>query len=204
MGRNLHNSDKTILHLCAGIGSDSQPYKNAGYNVICIGKNIGVENYHPPENVYGIIANPPCTMFSFVRTRAKIPRNLPEGMYLVKECLRIIWECQYRIIKDTQKYSPLKFWVLENPYYGMLKWFLGTPAMVYSPHEFDDTYRKLTALWGNFYHPTKYPITNIKLVKFDRLLTKQIHPEYYGQLSRQDRRSVCSEKFAKAFFEVNQ
>ena len=42
------NENKTILHLCSGIGSDSQPYKDNGYNVVRIGKEIGVENYHPP------------------------------------------------------------------------------------------------------------------------------------------------------------
>lgn len=48
---------KTILHLCADIGSDSKPYKdNNDYNVILVGSDIGVENYHPPNNVYGIIS----------------------------------------------------------------------------------------------------------------------------------------------------
>lgn len=28
---------KLILHLCADIGSDSQPYRDAGYEVICVG-----------------------------------------------------------------------------------------------------------------------------------------------------------------------
>ena len=42
------NENKTILHLCSGIVSDSQPYKDSGYNVVRIGKEIGVENYHPP------------------------------------------------------------------------------------------------------------------------------------------------------------
>ena len=56
----MNNKDKIILHLCADTGSDSSPYQDAGYDVRCIGKAIGVENFHPPENVYGIIANPPC------------------------------------------------------------------------------------------------------------------------------------------------
>jgi len=42
------NEDKIILHLCADIGSDSKPYKDAGYDVRMIGKDIGVENYKPP------------------------------------------------------------------------------------------------------------------------------------------------------------
>ena len=39
---------KTILHLCADVGSDSYPYQlDSNYEVIKIGKKIGVENYHP-------------------------------------------------------------------------------------------------------------------------------------------------------------
>jgi len=37
------NKDKIILHLCADIGSDSKQYKDAGYKVILVGKEIGVE-----------------------------------------------------------------------------------------------------------------------------------------------------------------
>lgn len=207
---------KLILHLCADIGSDSQPYRENGYEVICIGKDIGVENYNPPPNVYGVIANPPCTMFSFARTNAKKPRDLREGMFLVKECLRIIWECQYRIKSDVQKYSPLKFWVLENPD-AMLRWFLGKPAMIYNPYEFGEMYQKRTCLWGNFNEPKRNPIemtpeakakakakvNSQPLPKFDRMLSKDIAPSYFGKLTRQDRRSICSAKFAQAFFEAN-
>ena len=66
------NSKKIILHLCADIGSDSRFYNDSDkYEVIKIGKEIGVENYTPPENVYGIIANPPCTEFSTARANGK-------------------------------------------------------------------------------------------------------------------------------------
>lgn len=112
--------EKIILHLCADTGSDSKPYKDNGYAVILIGRDIGVENYHPPKNVYGIFANPPCTNFSSVRTSAKIPRNEKEGMRLVKECQRIIVECEN-----------LKFWVIENPATGLLKKYLGLPQFTY-------------------------------------------------------------------------
>lgn len=40
--------EKIILHLCAKHGSDSIPYKEAGYDVRIIGEEIGVENYNPP------------------------------------------------------------------------------------------------------------------------------------------------------------
>lgn len=54
------NKDKIILHLCASeYGSDTRDYKKAGYDVRYVTKEIGVENYHPPKNVYGIFAPPP-------------------------------------------------------------------------------------------------------------------------------------------------
>ena len=56
---------KLILHLCADLGSDSLFYqKSEEYEVVMIGEDIGVENFYPPENVHGIIANPVCTEFS--------------------------------------------------------------------------------------------------------------------------------------------
>jgi hypothetical protein len=118
----MENSQKIILHLCAGaFGSDTKPYSDAGYDVRLITKDVGVENYHAPKNVYGIIANPPCTNFSKANWRvAKKDRDFAEGMKLVKECLRIVWETQER------SGAGLKFWALENPL-GYLPQFLGHP-----------------------------------------------------------------------------
>lgn len=83
--------DKTILHLCADTGSDTKPYRDNGYNVILVGSAIGVENYHPPKNVYGVIANPVCLEFSTARSDGKA-RNPEKGMELVRECQRFIPE----------------------------------------------------------------------------------------------------------------
>jgi hypothetical protein len=47
-------------------------------------------------------------------------------------------------------------------------------------------------------------MNNGHIIKFNYKKSKDIAPKYYGKLSRQDRRSICSEKFAKAFFEANQ
>jgi len=209
----MDNKDKVILHLCCDeeIHSDSQPYIDAGYDVRLIGESIGVENYTPYEKIYGIIANPPCTMFSFARTNAKIPRNLQQGMICVRHCLRIVWHCQYQIDKDAQKYSPLKFWILENPD-AMLRWFLGKPAMIYNPYDFGDNYQKRTCLWGLFNVPKLTPIemtpeakakaNSQPLPKFDYMKSKDISPDYFGKFDRR-RRSICSPGFAKAFFEAN-
>ena len=110
---------KIILHLCADIGSDSRFYDlDDNYEVIKIGSDIGVENYNPPKNVYGIIANPVCTEFSTVNGFDKTG-NLEKGMFLVNHCLRII-----------EQAKPI-FWVLENPAKGRLKDKLGKPRFTY-------------------------------------------------------------------------
>lgn len=197
-----NNSHKIILHLCADIGSDSKPYRDAGYDVRLIGRDVGVENYIPPKNVYGIIANPPCTMFSIARSNAKTPRDYIEGMRLVKECLRIIWECQYPTKGHFSK-SNLKFWVIENPASGSLKNFLGTPPYTYSPHQFGADFSKKTALWGLFNQPIK-PFGELLAPKgkhVNNIISPMTHRDPYDRMNA---RSMCYEGFAQAFFKSNQ
>ena len=136
---------KIILHLCADSGSDSKVWKDEGYEVIRIGSDIGVENYHPPEGVYGVIANPPCTEFSTARKGGQA-RNPSDGMFLVEHCMRIIEEA-----KPT-------FWAIENPARGVLRKYLGEPKMTYQPYQYGSPWSKHTALWGEFNIPPKlYP-----------------------------------------------
>jgi len=202
---------KTILHLCADIGSDSKPYKDAGYNVILIGKDIGVENYTPPKGVYGVIANPVCTEFSIARGHHKVG-NLELGMFLVKHCQRIIAAA-----------NPV-FWVIENPATGKLKDFLGKPNFSYEPWQFGSPYTKKTALWGKFNAPElKYsrwedvpknknlyvrPTRGKPSMAFLHKSALEKLPEFhcFREHIKNDMsfRSLCSQNFAKAFFEVNQ
>jgi len=193
---------KIILDLCGGTGSWSLPYKENGYDVKVITlPDHDVINYHPPKNVHGILAAPPCTHFSFARTNAKKPRNLRGAMSIVFHCLRIIWEAQYVTEKDTSKKTTLKFWALENPN-GMLKFFLGKPVFQFNPYDFGDNYKKNTHLWGWFNEPKKNPIKCNK-PKFDKMTTREIHGQYYGKLTRQERRAITPRGFAEAFFLAN-
>lgn len=210
---------KTILHLCADTGSDTKPYQDAGYNVILVGSKIGVENYHPPKGVYGIVANPPCTEFSIARSGGK-PRLGSDGLFLVRECQRIIAECESN--------GGLQFWVIENPATGALRDFLGEPDYVYQPWWFGSPWTKKTALWGHFNEPyraydkwedvPKIPELYIrKDTKHRRSTGKpamyQLHksdfdliPEF-ARLPRpesdMEMRSLCSQQFARAFFQAN-
>ena len=199
----MDNKDKIILHLCASeYGSDTKDYRDAGYDVRLITKDVDVRKYNPPTNVYGIIANPPCTMFSIARgTNAKKSRDLEEGMILVKECLRIIWQCNYAM-PDQNKFQPqLKFWVIENPATGFLKWFLGKPAFTYTPYDFGDNYSKRTALWGQFNAPIKPFFANQK--SKEGMNMKDLHWEERDREKRTDLRSIASPFFTKAFFQAN-
>lgn len=200
---------KTILHLCADTGSDTKPYKDAGYEVILIGKNVGVENYHPPANVYGIIANPVCTEFSTARSTGKA-RNPEKGMELVRECQRIIAEANPH------------FWVIENPATGRLKDFLGEPRMTYEPWHYGSPWTKKTALFGVFNIPPKKYSHWEDVPKLEGLYTRpgrskpslafmhksayRLIPEFQGLPvpdSDMEFRSLNSQKFAQAFYESN-
>lgn len=218
MSFNMNNSNKIILDLCGGTGSWARPYREAGYDVRTITIPAqDVRNYNPPKEVYGILAAPPCTQFSFARTNAKKLRDFKDAMSIVEACLKIIWQVQYEPINNNAKYTRLKFWALENPYFGLLKNFIGKPVFTFDPWEFGDGYQKRTALWGNFNEPKKHPVamtpeakakakTNSYLhtIKFDMLKSKDIHPESFGALDRQARRAITPTGFAKAFFQANQ
>ena len=205
-------SKKVILHLCADLGSDSRYYQlDDDYEVIRIGEEIGVENYTPPENVYGVIANPPCTEFSTAKCFTH-KGDIKKGMELVNHCIRIIEEC-----------NP-QFWVIENPARGRLREEIGKPNAVYQPWQYGSPWTKQTALWGKFNMPKKIYIKWEDVPnKIDELWTRQgrtkpalvyLHksainliPEF--EFAREhikcdaDIRSMCSQGFAKAFYEAN-
>jgi site-specific DNA-cytosine methylase len=230
----IENKDKIILDLCGGTGSWSKPYKDAGYDVVLItlpensvvsiacgsydnGNSFLVKDTAGNsrkisfKDIYGILAAPPCTMFSIARTNAKTPRNTYDGMSIVNCCIRIIQECLHHNL------SGLKFWALENPSTGYLKKFLGKPALVFQPYEYGDPYTKSTAIWGYFNEPKKKPVEALDftfdLSKTD--YTTQI--EYYeclntipdgyrektGYLKRDILRSMTPQGFANAFYKAN-
>jgi hypothetical protein len=205
------SSPKIILHLCADLGSDSLFYQLSDeYEVIMIGEEIGVENYNPPPNVYGIIANPVCTEFSTANGFHK-QNDLEKGMFLVNHCLRIIKEAKP------------KWWVIENPANGRLKEFLGKPRLVYQPWEYGSPWTKKTALWGEFNIPEKKYTDWNKVPKNDKLYIRpgrpkpalaflhksavDLIPEMRWAKDKikcdADIRSMCSAGFAEAFFQNN-
>lgn len=140
--------------------------------------------------IYGILAAPPCTMFSLARTRAKTPRDFREGMECVKACMEVIWAA--RTHPNYRKDGALKFWALENPV-GFLRQFLGMPAMTFDPHYYGDLYTKKTDLWGYFNKPIRTHQLTYKLKSIS---------DYTGS-GQADKRAITPAGFAKAFFKAN-
>jgi hypothetical protein len=205
---------KTILHLCADLGSDSRPYQLAnGYKVILIGKDIGVENYSYIDNgggeVYGIIANPVCTDFSTAKGYGK--QDIESGMVLVNHCIRIIDECKP------------KFWVIENPATGLLKDVIGKPRAIYQPWQYGSPWTKKTALWGDFVMPPPLFKDWADVPKNENLYVRPsrgkpslafLHKSAINHIKEfefakdfvktdADFRSLCSQGFANEFFKYN-
>lgn len=187
-------SDKIILDLCGGTGAWSEPYRKAGYDVRLVTlPDTDVRIYQPPDNVYGILAAPPCTEFSFAKHfhgKGKYQHNFIDGLQVVDACIRIVF-----VAKP-------KFWCLENPN-GYLKKWLGEPIFKFDPYYYGDHYQKRTCLWGNFRVPQPITVEGKNLIKFSMLKSCQIHPKFYGKLDRQTRRAITPYGFAHAFFEAN-
>jgi len=186
---------RVILDLCGGTGAWSRPWREAGYDVRLITlPEYDVRVYTPPDNVYGILAAPPCTEFSRAKHfhgKGNYSHNFLQGLEIVSACTRVIL-----IAKP-------KFWALENPIGYLVNW-LKEPRFTFDAWEFGDNYQKRTALWGEFNPPKK--TVSVKpngIVKFSMLKSRDIAPEYYGKLNRQTRRAITPDGFAEAFFRAN-
>jgi hypothetical protein len=185
------NSKKIILDLCGGTGSWSKPYKDAGYDVrlVTLPEN-DVRKYTPPENVYGVLAAPPCTHFAgsgaqYWKAKDQDGRTLSD-LEVATACLMIVARTQP------------KFWAIENPVGRMKRW-MGLPDMYFNPCDYGEPYTKKTCLWGKFKAPTKTPVKPVKVCSQGSWVQK-----YGGKSDKtKEARSVTPAGFAKAFKEAN-
>lgn len=214
------NSEKIILDLCGGTGAWSQPYKDAGYNVLVITlpefdlmdtQMIGDQVvsfsrrsgwlHVPYAAIYGILFAPTCTQFSLARTTAKTPRNLLKGYELVR--------MGKDIINNSRQHGSLKFWAMENPM-GYLRQMEGLPPLTFDPCDYGDAYTKKTDLWGYYKMPKKTPVKLTAEAKARCAINNRELPEIpEGYILPKDinpqavRRSITSSHFAKAFYKAN-
>jgi hypothetical protein len=205
--------EKVILDLCGGTGSWSKPYKEAGYGVRLVTlPEYDVRAYEPPENVYGILAAPPCTEFSPMKygkdkTQLLINDTYEPNTDILNACLKIIEKCQP------------KFYAIENPC-GLMRNYMGKPQLSFQPYQYGDGWTKKTDIWGKFNIPKAAYTWEAcpKLLLYVRpgrkkpsiaLLHKsaiQLIPQFAGVIVETDAafRAITPPGFAAAFFEENQ
>ncbi len=190
---------RIILDLCGGTGSWSRPYREAGYDVrVITTPEFDVREFTPPDNVYGILAAPPCTDFSKAMNFRNSERNIERGLEVVDACLRII--------RCAELSGRLKFWAMENPK-GFLRRILGIPPLTYNPCDFGDPWTKPTDLWGRYRLPIKTPVepTIPDVIRHSHRLPNisRAYQPPPGEGRRKARRSMTPSGFARAFFMAN-
>jgi site-specific DNA-cytosine methylase len=172
---------RTIYDLCAGTGAWSNPYLEAGYDVVLIDLPTDVRLLkRPGKPVHGVLAAPPCTVFSYARNRYEPTADeLRAALSVVDACLRFVFA-----VKPV-------WWALENPI-NKLRRYLGPPAWKFYQWEYGDPGHKPTGLWGEFKPPMPTPGQRTKPSTFK---------------TRQENASPSDAKtpegFARAFFQAN-
>jgi hypothetical protein len=210
----MTDKPKIILDLCGGTGSWSRFYADdPEYEVRIIDPQEWLDEdsgtgdvrfFQLPDPktdpIYGILAAPPCTIFSNAGARWWKNRSLEEkldGISVMDACMRIVLACK-------MNGHPLKFWAVENPV-GKMRRFLGNPTMTFQPNEFagylddprSDQYTKRTLLWSEFQIPAKKKLPAIDGSK--------MWAKYGGKSAATKRaRSATPQGFAKAFYLTNQ
>ena len=172
---------KLILDLCSGSGAWSEPYVEAGYKVERIDLPTDVRLIqHPWGEVQGVLAAPPCTVFSYARNRYEpTDDELRSALSVVDACLRVIFAARPA------------WWALENPV-NKLRRYLGPPAFTFRHWEYGDPAEKPTALWGTFTPPMCRPGQRTKPSTF-KTSRENASPS--------DAKTPAN--FAQAFYEAN-
>jgi len=191
----MKNSDKIILDLCGGTGAWSKPYQEDGYDVRVITLPMyDILEYTPPENVYGILAAPPCNCFSRVGARwwkeMDASGKTKEAVKLFRRCFGL---CQQANV----------FWALENPPGRQFKLIpeLHRPTWQFQPYHFGNPWVKQTYLWGRFNPP--WPTNIVKPAPTRRAPSGHTIGRISCLPGNSPTRSITPDGFARAFYEVN-
>ena len=203
-----------VISLCDYSGVWSQPYRDAGYDVLQIDLKLGSNALLFPSapsevgrfprefadikpyvgKTRAVLAAPVCTVFSGSGAKhTRTDEDIIKGLQLV--------DASYRIAYATKA----EVFALENPVGKLIKW-LGNPLLRFQPHHYagwaddpgSEAYTKRTVLYGWFNNQLERkdvePVDGSKLWR-----------QYGGKSERtKEMRSITPQGFSRAFYHANQ
>lgn len=182
----LGNYNRTIISLFDASGVMSAPWEEAGYNVIRYDIQNGDDIHdfdaeslierHGNDNVWAVIAQPPCTDFASSGAQWWAEKDAAGITEISNELVR-------QTMRTIELFRPPVWW-LENPVGRIQKLNnLPDPLLSFDPWHFGDPWTKRTNYWGNFNN--QLPQANVEPVegskvhklsssaKFERSLTPE-------------------------------
>ncbi len=192
------NCDKTILSLFDESGVWSTPFVLAGYNVIQIDIQNGVDindfcaEYlfdNGIDEAWGVLAAIPCTDFAASGARWWKDKDA-DGRTAASI------ELGNQALRTVEFFKP-EFWAAENPS-GRIEKMLGLPKphLIFDPCHYGDPYTKKTMIYGKF--NADLPLAPVAPVE-----GSLIH-KLRGDVPEQKKlRSLTPEGFSFAFFMAN-
>jgi hypothetical protein len=190
---------KNLLALFEITGNGSQPYREAGWNVVQVDIQAGIDilewdyRQYAPDYFRGIIAFPPCTAYSLSGARWWAGKDAAGETEYFDSLVR-------RMLEIVEYFRPgLQFWYAENPVGRIAK---RVPEIAkyrllsFNPCEFGEPYTKKTILFGEF---------NPLLVRHHVKPTEgsKMHTKFWPGPNRANARSATPKGFSKAFFDAN-
>ena len=189
---------KNLLALFEITGTGSKPYREAGWGVVQIDIQAGVDilkwdyKKYPRDYFTGLIAYPPCTAYASSGARWWKQKD-ESGETAHFDAL------VYKALEILDYFKPgLQFWYFENPIgriYKRVPELKKYRLLDFDPCDFGDPYTKRTVLYGEFNQPALNQVEPTEGSKMHRLSPS---PE------RKNLRSATPEGFAMAFFKANQ
>ena len=145
-----------IVSIGDGLGSWSDPFREAGYKVEVIdplvnGRYIQDESGEPYRGrVDGVLVALPCTVHANSGVRWKFSHH--RSLFKVRQSLQL-WIEAARFIGECEP----RWWAFENPV-GDLPQYVGPYSYTFNPNEYGDPYTKRTCIWSNLPKPPTSPV----------------------------------------------
>lgn len=201
-GLTSKNSNRIVLSFFDLTGEWSKPWVEAGYDVYQFDlQNMDDimdwsveymnELFGGLDNVYAILAAPPCTDYTSAINRDWWKKNLKGHTEASNELVQQVMR--------TVNYLKPSVWALENPV-GRISTMTGLPSwrLLFDPSNFGQPYTKKTAIYGRF-DADNMPLANVDPVEGSKMASK------WGGSSQatKNARAETPEGFAYSFFMAN-